>query len=511
MNSIDTVKIKATLLRALKVLTYLIGFPLLLYLAKNDAAVLESIGITASNADDAYNVLIICFVAVVAAQLIVGFTMRKNNFLNRTLVVAAVSVVAVLAPVFYIENGVKAEFDKMRTQYADSGYNFASYEKQVSDYAWRAKEHEDAVGGFMAAYNLSGTDGYSGGNLDKTPTTDKNGGIFLKGYGGFGHYIFGKDAGNASYSMNGLYSDGYVFGYNQAEYILNVYYKTVREYEAAGLNVNVELQKALDELDNADSVWSGYKLTDEYLRGYGDSDVDRNAKIEIGGNKYDLYRLRADGYYLTPDEVRAMVDKLFDELSENKAMGELVALIKGVNGLMGLNLPQSVIDILDDYRNLDYDGLIAAIEALNIEIGGKVLNEDALLGFISDFSFYQAPSSYPKMFFIEDEALREYAYAKYFATKHGAVVGSVLLGDSVGKVTLSDAGSSPMSEGQLASLFQRVEIEREFMPKYYPWLAVRASLVKYGGLVPTTIILAYFFAYAERKQTDKITVKEDLV
>jgi hypothetical protein len=509
MNSIDVVKTKATLLRVLKVLTYLFGFPLLLYFAKNDAAVLESIGITASTADAAYKILIVCFIVVVAAQLIVGFAMRKNSFLTRTLVVAAVAVVAVLAPVLYIENGVKAEFDRMREKYADSGYDFARFEKQVSDFAGRARGYENAVGGFMSTYNLSGSDGSANGNLDKTPTTDKSGNIFLKGYGDFKHYTFGKDAGNANYSMNGLYSDGYIFGYNQAEYILTVYYKTLNKYKAAGLDADVELRKALDELDKEGSVWSDYKLTEEYLRGYGDSAVDKDAKIEIGGKKYDLYRLRADNYYLTKDEVKTMVDKLFDELSQNKAMGELVALIKGVNGLMGLNLPQEVIDVLDDYKNLDYDGLIAAVEALNIEIGGKILNEDTLLGLISDYSFYQAPSSYPKMFFIGDEALREYAYAKYFATKHGSVVGSVLLGDSVGRVTLSDIGSSPISEGQLISLFQRVEIEREFMPKYYPWLAIRANLIKFGGLAPLAIVLAYFFAYAEKKQTDRITVKED--
>jgi hypothetical protein len=509
MNSIDIVKAKATLLRVLKVLTYLIGFPLLLYFAKNDAAVLQQIGITASTANAAYNILVFCFAAVVAAQLIVGFALKKTGFLTRTLVVAAVAAAAALAPVLYIENGVKAEFDKMQAKYADSGYDFARFEKQVSDFAGRAGSYESAFGGFISTYNLSGEDGSANGNLDKTPTTDKNGEIFLKGFEDFAHYTFGKDAGNANYSINGLYSDGYVFGYNQAKYILNVYYKTLNEYKAAGLDADAELQNALDELDKEGSVWSRYKLTEEYLRGYGDSVVDKDAKIEIGGKEYDLYRLRADNYYLTKDEVKAMVDKLFDELSENKAMGELVALIKGVNGLMGLNLPQEVIDILDDYKNLGYDELIAAIETLNIEIGGKILNEDTLFGLISDFSFYQAPSSYPKMFFIGDEALREYAYAKYFATKHGSVVGSVLLGDSVGKVTMSDAGSAPMSEGQLISLFQRVEIEREFMPKYYPWLAIRANLVKYGGLAPVAIVLAYFFAYAEKKQTDKITVKED--
>ncbi|MDR2090311.1 MAG: hypothetical protein LBP62_01440 [Clostridiales bacterium] len=511
MNSIDIVKAKATLFRVLKVLTYLTGFPLLLYFAKSDAAVLKTIGITAASADTAYNVLFMCFIAVAAAQIAVGFAMRKTGFVTRSLVAAAVAVAAVLTPVLYVENGVKAEFDKMQEKYAGSGYDFARYEKQVSDFAGRANGYESALGGFMSAYNLSGEDGYSDGNLDKTPTAGKDGNIFLKGFGGFEHYTFGVNAGNAVYSMNGLYSDGYVFGFNQAKYILTTYHKTADLYKAEGLDVETELQKALSDLDLDGSVWKDYQKTEEYLRAYGDSAVDKDAKIEIDGKEYDLYKLRADNYYLTKDEVKTMVDKLFAELSENEAMGELVALIKGAAGLLGLEIPKELTDVLDDYKNLGYDGLIAAIEALNVEIGGKTLNEETLLGLISDFSFYQAPSSYPKMFFIADETLREYAYAKYLATKHGAVVGSVLIGDSVGKVTLDAAGNFPMAKNELASLFQRLEIESEFMPKYYPWLAVRANLIKYGGMAPVALIFAYFFAYAEKKQTDKITVKEGVL
>jgi hypothetical protein len=113
------------------------------------------------------------------------------------------------------------------------------------------------------------------------------------------------------------------------------------------------------------------------------------------------------------------------------------------------------------------------------------------------------------MFFIEDTALREYAYAKYLGTKHGMTVGSVLIGEGVGAVTLDNlSGNTPMTEGQLTALFNRIEIENYYMPKYYPWLAVRDSLARFGGFAPVAVILAYCFACAERKQTKKITVKE---
>ncbi|MDR2047471.1 MAG: hypothetical protein LBP79_06235 [Clostridiales bacterium] len=509
MNGIETIKVKATALRALKVLAYLTGLPLLLFAVHGDAAVLEGFGVTAQSATNAFKVLLACFAAVAAVQLAVGFAMKKCGVMPRALIAAVAAAAAVIAPLAYTEGAVRAEFAKLEAKYAAEGYGFARYEIQISDYAERAAGHERALGEFMSRYNLSGTDGeLKGGNLDGTPTASASGNIFLNGFGGLAHYAFGGETG-AVYSMNGLYADGYIFGYKQAEYILTTYYNIFNEYKARGLDADAELKKALEALDAEDSLWSAYRKTEEYLRGYGDSAVDENEKIEIGGGEYALYKLRADRYYLTLDEVKEMVDKLFAELSENEAMAELAALIKGANGLLSLDLPQAVIDLFDDYKNIGYAELMDALAALNIETDGGTLNEETLLGLISDYSFYQAPSSYPKMFFIEDAALRDYAYAKYLGTKHGQTVGSVLIGGGVGEVTLDGAsGNSPMSETQVISLFKRIEIESEFMPKYYPWLAARDALVRLGGLAPLAMIIAYLLAYAERKQTDKITVKE---
>jgi hypothetical protein len=199
-----------------------------------------------------------------------------------------------------------------------------------------------------------------------------------------------------------------------------------------------------------------------------------------------------------------MVNKLFSELGKSKAMADFAALIKGIDGIAGLNLPQSVIGLLDNYGDLDYDGLMAAIGDLDIYVGGKPLNEETVLELISGYSFYNSPITYPKIFFLGEGELRDYAYAKYLGTKHGAVVGSVLIGNKVGPVSLDNAGNNPMSIAQLTSLFNRVETEREYMPKYYPYLAVRSAVIKYIGLVPLAILLAYVFAYAEKKQLDKI-------
>ncbi|MDR1939478.1 MAG: hypothetical protein LBQ40_01625 [Clostridiales bacterium] len=508
MSNIDSVKTGAALLRTLKVLTYLAGFPLLLFAAYQSVGKIGGYAVTAGAAATGFKVLAAGFAAVAAVQIIVGLTLKKRGFLTRAFIVAVAAFGAVFAPLIYTETVVRADFDALRAQYAEEGYDFAPYEKQVSDYAERAAGRDAAFNGFMSRYNLSGLDGSTrGGNLDATPTvapSDKNA-PFLKGFEDFSHYIFGAEAGSAVYSINGLYADSYVFGYNQAKYILETYYATRDAYAEKGLDADIELQAALDALDADGSVWKRYQQTVEYLRAYGDGYVDPDATVTIGGKEYNLKKLRADNYYLTVDEVKDMVDKLFAELGQNRAMADLVALINGAVGILGIDLPEGVTDILNDYNNLDYDALMSAIAGLNIEIGGKPLNEETLLGYISEYSFYQSPSSYPKMFFIDDAALRDYAYAKYLATKHGAVVGSVLLGQSVGLVSLDNlSGAAPMSAAQLERLFKKIEIENSYMPKYYPWLAIRGDVLKLGGIVPVAIFIAYALAYAENKKLDKL-------
>jgi hypothetical protein len=110
------------------------------------------------------------------------------------------------------------------------------------------------------------------------------------------------------------------------------------------------------------------------------------------------------------------------------------------------------------------------------------------------------------MFFIADADLRDYAYAKYFAAKHGAVVGSVLIGDSVGKVTIDGAGSKPLSAEALSSLFRRIDAENEYMTKYYPWFSARDGLIRFGGFVSAAILLAYLFADAEKKSEKRFAL-----
>ncbi|MDR3294005.1 MAG: hypothetical protein LBT20_07900 [Clostridiales bacterium] len=512
MDTITFTKARATFFRVLKIVSYLAGIPLLLYVVYGDAKALSGFGVTAGSGMSAFKIIALCFGTVVALQVVAGLLLGKKDFFVRALIVTIAASAATFIPVLFIDTTVKAAFGEMRAEYSTSGeYDFERYERQLSDYLWRADNHEKAKKSFLSTYNLEGTVGTTkGGNLDGTPTTaagDKNG-IFLKGFEDYTHYVFGSEVG-AAYSLNGLYADGFVFGYNQAEYLLSTYYKVKNDFASRGLDADKELKNALDALDAGDTVWTRYQLTTEYLRAYGAAPAaDRGAeKIKIGNGEYDVYKLFAAHYYLTTDEIKSILNTLAGNLAGLPVTGDLVTIIEGLNTLIGLNLSNEVLDILRDYRALDYDALMKVLDDLKIDIGGEILNEAYLLKFISEFSYYQSPTTYPKMFFIGDSALRDYAYAKYLGTKHGATVGSVLIGDKVGAITLDNGGSSPKSESELTALFARIRIESEFMPKYYPWLALRAGLVKFGGIVPAAMILAYIFADAEKKNINRLIAK----
>ncbi|MDR3216420.1 MAG: hypothetical protein LBT55_03280 [Clostridiaceae bacterium] len=511
-DKIMFVKARVKVFRVLKVLSYLLGFPLMLYAVYAGARAIGGYDVTKSVSTAAFWVVAGCCIGFAALHVAIELLLRKKDIFLRALVTAITALAAITIPVLCVEASARKGFNELSDGYANAGYRYDGYEKQLSDYLDRVKAHDRAFGDFLALYNLEGTDGWlSGGNVDTTPTADADDekGIFLAGYGDYKHYVFGKDFGG-SYGMNGLYADGFIFGYKQAEYILKTYYGVRDEFAKEGLDADEALKAALAALDAEGSAWREYQKTEEYIRAYGAAPAAAKGetKIKIGGSDYDLYDLYAGHYYLTPAKVKELLNTFTGYIAILPVTGDLVAIIEGVASISGMEISEESLAILRDYRNLDYDGIMQILNDLNIESGGQVLNEEFILNLLSDLSFYQSPATYPQMFFIEDASLRDYAYAKYLGTKHGALVGSVLIGDSVGEVTLNASGNAPMSQSALMSLFARIDAEEEYMTAYYPWLSARNGLIRFGGLIPAAIILAYFFASAEKKSMKRLFALE---
>ncbi|MDR2267453.1 MAG: hypothetical protein LBE09_07755 [Christensenellaceae bacterium] len=523
-NNLNAIKAKLVLWRVLKIAAYAIGFPLLLYLLKKD---ITNVGVSKNG----YNVIYYGFLGVIALQIIVGIFLRRREFYVRALIVVIVASAVVLAPTLYMEFTVKSEFEKLEEEYAERGYSFARYETQVMDFSSRLSSHNSASGTFSNTYNLNGDTGSKkGNNFDNTPTTsDLVSNIYLDGFATMQHYVFGAEEAGGVYSMNGLYADAFVVGVKQARYILEVYHETRAKFAADNLDADAELEKELEKLDEAGSLWKQYQNTAEYKRAYGDAPVldapatDESQKIKVGDNYYDPYWMYAPHYYLTADELTAVVDTLLANLLENKRVNDLLKALLAAGDQLGLDAGTigAISDALEN-KNLSLENILDIVNSSGLlnpkdENGKPMLDEDGnpivvtigindIMEVIGTLSYYQSPTTYPKMFFIQNKELRTYAYAKYFGTKHGAVLGTVLIGDSVGKVTMDSSGNPPMSYDEITALFNRLDIENEYMPKYYPWLAIRRTLIKYTGFVPLGLILAYLFAFFERKQFSKLTV-----
>lgn len=478
---LNSIKAKLVLFQVLKAVIYLAGFPLLLVLVKHEAVSVS--GGVMGNADFGVNLLALGWAAVVVVQIVLAFAVKKKTV--KAVVVAIVAFCIVIAPLVYTEFVIEKKFDEYEAKYADTDYEFDRFEIHANhpddNFKEKIKDHDDDVNAFLSRYNIEmESEVYGGENTDLSEIiNDVNSDLFLKGYSGRAHYIFGKDVGDAAYSMNGMYADGYVFGYAQASYVLETYYKVKAKYEEQGKDVNTELIAAISALNSdPNSDWSRYKQTAEYREAYVDGDS--------GDPKY------AKNYYVTPERIDEILQAIAEKLGESPSISTLLNMLKGI-------MPEYAG--LFDLDNLDYEALIPVLE-------GFGLSESDLLGLLEGYSNYQSPSTYPVFFFIDDSDLRDYAYAKYFAEVHGAKMGSVLVGARVGEVTMSENGEEPMEEADLLDFLNRTKIENEYMPELYPFLVIRGYLFIFCGIVPMSLILAYLLAILEKREYEKLTVKE---
>ncbi|NCA92152.1 hypothetical protein EOM82_02735 [bacterium] len=116
----------------------------------------------------------------------------------------------------------------------------------------------------------------------------------------------------------------------------------------------------------------------------------------------------------------------------------------------------------------------------------------------SNLFFYQSPTVKPIMEFIKDEDMRVYAYAKYYATTHGANVGSVLIGSNIGAVTFSSSGyPSDTFAYDLTKLYQ-LKAYNSYVPFYYPLFAARRYMYICGGVI--LIMMALYYHNARKKE-----------
>jgi hypothetical protein len=184
------------------------------------------------------------------------------------------------------------------------------------------------------------------------------------------------------------------------------------------------------------------------------------------------------------------------ELSEYKnALAWIMDKIDGAEDFVEL------LDYLNE--DLTVDQIVGMVNGLGL-FEDPIEKED-LMDLLKGLSFYQSPQAKPIYDFIEDEQLREYGFAKYYATIHGAKVGSVLIGDNIGEVTM-DAFGFPASYGYSLDDLYQLKADLSYKPTLYPLMAARRYMYLLAVVIGLSCIASYYFSNKEKELFATLTV-----
>lgn len=219
---------KLTCAKVLKVIFYLLGFPLLMLFVAKDSMIFFNEGAFSETAKNGITAALVLWAGFTLLQIGLYLVLKKQQAV-RTIILVVLAVALMLAPIAGLDIRNEKELDKIRTEYSDKGvkvenyslqkqwFNALSANKRESGYAYKLNERVDNVirtyglseyypkmyrertqlNTAVAYYQVGGLDGemikVTGDNID---------GLFdsLKAQSPY------------AYNPNGLLYDGYIFG-----------------------------------------------------------------------------------------------------------------------------------------------------------------------------------------------------------------------------------------------------------------------------------------------------------
>ena len=533
---------KITALRVLQVLFYALGFPLFVHLVLlASSSYRDSFFVSGFGAWKPVIYAAVLWAVVILAQLLFRAVCRKNR-MARSVLVALVAAVITVGPIMYCDFILKNDYEADAAAALEKGVEIPSYESAITSFDEYVATTNSEIQQFIDVFYLEtfGSRNYNkGGNTDGT----LSGGPDAEApYNELPYTIEVEydEENDIYYSPNGMFVDGYRFGYYAAKQVLTDYYSNKLNYEPRNKddNIDVYLGEVLAELEaNPNSDWNKYKrgaaessfAMEDFHYIYSSSEYD-NAYGENGtANKYFLTRERVDEIIEVLAGALASQSTLINDIINSlnffvsgPEFEMIIGLVKGLMADIGSLDTDKLLDILNDTVITTEGGEQTLAELvfglLGMEVDGE-LTWETLQEILasSAISVYISPSTYPIYYFIEDEGLKDYAYAKYYATVHGAKLGSVLVDESpkngveyVGHVTMSSSGTiNPYTGAELLSLFEKWDTEEEIQGKYYPFFIVRSTLIKMSAVIVFTLIAAYYFTSLIDKQYAKLTLKAE--
>ena len=379
---------KLTCAKVLKVIFYLLGFPLLMLFVAKDSMIFFNEGAFSETAKNGITAALVLWAGFTLLQIGLYLVLKKQQA-ARTIILVILAVALMLAPIAGLDIRNEKELDKIRTEYSDKGvkvenyslqkqwFNALSANKRESGYAYKLNDRVDNVirtyglseyypkmyrertqlNTAVAYYQVGGLDGemikVTGDNID-------------------GLFDSLKTQSPYAYNPNGLLYDGYIFGVENALELLikyNEYAKltvyrptkyTVADYaeafsagcyvinndgayvtmKAAGeafckqpgtiyyeqLAIADAYKKMVSEIEESATNASAYESDAWYNY---TNDITEILDTRTGKmTNYSTLRIEEDNYRLTDSRLNAVLGTLFEYLGMNPAINKLLDSLK---------------------------------------------------------------------------------------------------------------------------------------------------------------------------------------
>lgn len=378
---------KLTCAKVLKVIFYLLGFPLLMLFVAKDSMIFFNEGAFSETAKNGITAALVLWAGFTLLQIGLYLVLKKQQAV-RTIILVILAVALMLAPVAGLDIRNEKELDKIRTEYSDKGvkvenyslqkqwFNALSADKRESGYAYKLNERVDNVirtyglseyypkmyrertqlNTAVAYYQVGGLDGemikVTGDNID-------------------GLFDSLQSQSPYAYNPNGLLYDGYIFGVENVLELLikyNEYAKltvyrptkyTVADYaeafnagcyvikdgayvtmKAAGetfskqpgtvyyekLAIADAYKKMVSEIEESATNASAYESDAWYNY---TNDITEILDTRTGKmTNYSTLRIEEDNYRLTDSRLNAVLGTLFEYLGMNPAINKLLDSLK---------------------------------------------------------------------------------------------------------------------------------------------------------------------------------------
>lgn len=379
---------KLTCAKVLKVIFYLLGFPLLMLFVAKDSMIFFNEGAFSETAKNGITAALVLWAGFTLLQIGLYLVLKKQQAV-RTIILVILAVALMLAPIAGLDIRNEKELDKIRTEYSDKGvkvenyslqkqwFNAISANKRESGYAYKLNDRVDNV---IRTYGLS--EYYPKMYRERTQLNTavayyQVGGLDGKMIKVTGDNIDGlfdslKEQSPYAYNPNGLLYDGYIFGVENVLELLikyNEYAKltvyrptkyTVADYaeafnagcyvinndgayvtmKAAGetfckqpgtiyyesLSIADAYKKMVSEIEESATNASAYASDAWYNY---TNDITEILDTRTGKmTNYSTLRIEEDNYRLTDSRLNAVLGTLFEYLGMNPAINKLLDSLK---------------------------------------------------------------------------------------------------------------------------------------------------------------------------------------